>query len=209
MISELRVQRSELNMGDGMVAPVRGDNTGAMMVQYAHGRYQDAVRRGNVFMVTNSAAQALSLNSTTATGIILWNPPNSAKNLVFLEAMIALGSLPAGVALALLTGGSQPAVPTGTATTNVGNGILNALVGFGNKSVASVYSAATLTTAQIQRILPLATAATVAASTSFPPFAKDEISGALIVPPGNAISLQCLTTAITVIGQLTWEEVPI
>lgn len=194
-------------LSDGAVNELRLDRTGAVVTQAGHGVYHESVLRGNVYVVTNSAGQALSLNSTTATGIILWNPPGSAKNLVLLEAMIALGSLPAGVALALLTGGQQTTTPTGTATTNVANGVLSAQVGGPSNSVAKVYSAATIATATIQRILPLATAATVAASTSFPPFAKDEIAGAVIVPPGSCISLQCLTTAITVVGQLTWEEV--
>lgn len=210
MIFEGRVvQSTDVNVPDGQTQIARMGRANETLVADARGRYYDMAKRGNLFMTTNSAAQALSLNSTTATGLILFNPPNSGKNLVLVEALIALGSLPAGVSLALLTGGSQLSLPTGTALTTVANGILNALMGQGNKSVATIYSAATIVTAQIQRILPLATAATVATSTAFPPFAKDEIAGALVVPPGNCISLQCLTTAITAIGQLTWEEVPI
>jgi hypothetical protein len=166
------------------------------------------VRGGNTFFVTNSAAQALSVNSTTATGIILYNPATSGVNLAIMEVIVQLASLPAGAFGVVLTGGVQSTTVTQT-TTNVANGILNALVGAGSASKATVGSSATIATAKILRIIPLGAGATEASSTSFPPFAKDSVNGALVIPPGNVVSLQGITTASTVWGQITWQEIPI
>ena len=169
-------------------------------------QYYNAVRSGNTFFVTNSSAQALSVNSTTATGIILFNPGTSGVNLAIMEVSVALASLPAGASAVCLTGGTQSTTVTQT-TTNVANGVVNAYIGGGVAAKATVGSSATIATAKIMRVIPLATAATVAASTSFPPFARDVVNGSLVIPPGNVCSLQCLTTAVTVWGQITWQEI--
>lgn len=210
-ILQARTQRSQIQtVGDGNLAPARLLDAYALATSDAHGRYFDAVRRGNVFFVTSSGTQALSLNTaTTATGILLWNPPSSGVNLVLLEAMVMAASLPAGAYATLLTGGAQAAAPTGTATTTVANGILNALITSGAASKAVVYSGGTMSNAVIQRILGLGAGATMASSTSYPPPAKDDIGGAIVLPPGTITSLQAITTAVTVLGQLTWEECPI
>ncbi|MEY4299376.1 MAG: hypothetical protein RIR25_612, partial [Verrucomicrobiota bacterium] len=39
------------------------------------------------------------------------------------------------------------------------------------------------------------------------PYIKDVVDGALVVGPGQLISLQAITTAISVIATFTWEEV--
>lgn len=208
-IFQARTQRNDINtIQDGLLAPARLGDAYGLCTMDAHGKYYDAVRRGRVFFVTNSAAQALSLNSTTATGIILFNPANSGVNLAILEVMVATQTLPAGVSTSILTGGVQATSVTQT-TTNVANGVVNALIGGGLTSKSTVGSSATIATANIQRVIPFATGATTAASTSFPPFAKDDVGGNLVIPPGFVTSLQCLTTAQTVLGQITWEEVPI
>ena len=203
-----RTQRNDIAVPvDGILAPARLGDAFALATMDAHGRYYDAVRRGRVFFVTNSAAQALSTNSTTATGIILFNPLGSGVNLAILEVMIAPTTVPAANSVAVLTGGVQNTIVTQT-TTNVANGVTNALITGGQTSKATVGSSATIATANIQRILPLSTAASTSAGTSWPPFSKDETAGVVVLPPGSVTSLQAVTTAITVWGQITWEEIP-
>ncbi len=205
MISEIRVGPSI--SGDGVINPARADKTGALVSTDAHARYQEAVLRGSVFTASNTAVQALSLNSTTATGLILSNPAGSGKNLVLLEVCVALASLPAGQSTLILTGNVNT---LGAATTHTTPLVVrSSLVGGPPNAVGLADSAATIATATILRVIPAGTAATVAASTSFPPFIKDEIAGALILTPGTCISLQCLTTAISVVASMTWEEVNI
>jgi hypothetical protein len=211
MLSEGRIQTTDLPGQEGASGPLRLGKSFSAAVMDAHARYYDAVRRGNVFLSANTAALALSVNSTTATGLILYNPLNSGKSLVLLEVCVALSSLPAGASLLVLTGGAQPAAPTGvTLVTSGNNGVQSAYPGkFSNAaSVALVYSAATIANAAIARWIGGGPAATVAGSTSFPPFIRDEIAGAIVLAPGQVISLQAVTTAITVGASMTWEEVP-
>lgn len=203
-----RTNRSDLKtITDGLTQPLRAGDAAALATMDAHPRYYDAVRRGNVFFVSNSAAQALSTNSTTATGIIVYNPSNSGVNLAILEVIVQFASLGAGVIVTILTGGIQATSVTQT-TTNVANGVVNALIGGGNTSRTTVGSSATIATAVIQRILPIGAAATLSGSTSLLSV-KDEVAGALVIPPGYVTSLQCVTTAETVWGQISWEEIPV
>jgi len=213
MLNEARVQSTDLVLPDQTIATPRLGKCAEMFVADAHGRYYDAVKRGNVYMAVNTAAGALTLNSTTGTGLFVYNPPTSGKNLVLMRLCVALGSLPAGAAPLILTGGAQAALPATTWTLLTGtgavNGVLAAFMGNANKSIAQAASAAQAVPNVIQRWIPGGPAATVAASTAFPPFIVDDIAGELIVGPGQLIGLQCLTTAITVGAALTWEEVPV
>src|SRR5688572_18908507 len=70
----------------------------------ATGKYYDALARGRVFFACNSATQALSVNSATATGLILTNPIGSGYNIVILQVCIAQVSAPAAQANYILTG---------------------------------------------------------------------------------------------------------
>lgn len=203
MLAECRT--GPIISAEGAVNPARTSKTGALVTLDAHGRYQEAVVRGNVFLAANTATQALSLNSGTATGLILTNPAGSTKNLILLEVCVALASLPAGQSNLILTGNNNPAAAIVTHTTPLT--VRNALMGSGLGAVGLADSAATIPNANIMRIIGGGTAATVATSTAFPPFIRDEIAGLIVLAPGTCISLQCLTTAITVVASMAWEEV--
>jgi hypothetical protein len=206
MLNEGRVQTTDLAASDGMIAAARLGKTLAYLTQDAHARYQDAVRRGNVFVACMQAIGALSVNSATATGLIVTNPAGSGKNLVFLELLVALASAPAGVSVLALVGSKGPAAAV-THTTPMTTGFTNALLGGGNAtSVALVDTAATIPTPATFRAVPGGPAATGSVGT---PFIKDEIAGALVMAPGTVLSLQAFTTAISVIASLAWEEVPV
>lgn len=207
MITELRVQSTDVAMSDGIVTQVRGGKTGEMFVADAHARYYDAVRRGNVFMACIPVT-ALSVNSTTFTGLALHNPVNSGKALVLMELCLGISTETTAAAGVILTGGAQTTAISTNAVT-----IQSAYPGkfAGSGSVVTATSGATITTATMMRAIwntPLATSAT--APTPAPtPYIKDQIDGALIIGPGQLVSLQAITTAISVIASMTWEEVPI
>jgi hypothetical protein len=186
---------------------VRQNREGTLIVGDGHARYQEVVSRGGVFLAANSATQALSVNSTTATGLILTNPWNSNRNLVILEICVAIASLPAGQSALILTGNPTQTQTEPTHTTPLT--VRNALVGSTLTGVGKVDSAATIGAATIMRVIGAGTAATVAASTSFPPFIRDEVAGLITLSPGTCISLQALTTAMTVVGSIMWEEVAV
>lgn len=187
---------------DGTRAELRLGKDTSLVTMDGHARYQEAVYRGNVFFVCNSASQALSLNSTTATGLILTNPSGSGKHMVLLELCIALLTAPAGISNLIITGNTS--TPTTTHTTPLT--VRSALLGAGSPAIGLADSAATMPALTIFRPIgggPVATGSVTS------PFIKDDFAGTLILTPGSTISLQCLTTAISVIASATWEEIPI
>src|SRR4051812_4292459 len=77
---------------DGAVETARFGRTLEMIVGDAHGRYHEAVSRGFVFNAANTAAQATSTASATATGLILSNPSGSGKMLSILDISVGVGA---------------------------------------------------------------------------------------------------------------------
>src|ERR1700745_332810 len=133
---------------DGAAPNLRAEKTGAVVVQDAHGRYQEAVYRGGVFVAANQAAQALSTAlSTTQTGFTLTNPAGSGKLLVLLDACIALASAPGGISDIVWAANVNPAATAGTQTTPLT--VRNALLGNAASAVGLAASAVTLPAAPV------------------------------------------------------------
>src|ERR1700693_1273756 len=93
-----------------------------LLVNELQARYYQNAYRGNSFYAVNTAAQALSVASSTYTGLVVQNPAASGKNLVLLEIIWATsltftgvgsivlgwgGTTTAGVPVALTTGNSS------------------------------------------------------------------------------------------------------
>src|SRR5256885_673401 len=98
--------------GTGTFKPLTADISGAQRVQDAHARYFETTSRGNVFTAANSAVQALSLNSLTATGLILSNPVGSGKNFVIIDVTVSIAAAVTAVADVILCGTSYSATTT-------------------------------------------------------------------------------------------------
>lgn len=191
---------------DGAQPNVRSGKTGELIVADGHGRYQEAVLRGNVYVASTQSGVALSTAlSTTQTGFTLTNVAGSGKNLVMLDACIALTSAPAGVASLVWAANVNTVATAVTQTTPLT--VRNALLGTSGTPVGLAASATTLPAAPVVvRPVgggPVATGSVTAA------FIRDEIAGGLILTPGTAISLSALTTAISAIISVTWEEIPV
>jgi hypothetical protein len=155
----------------------------------------------NVFMA--STMTATSVNSTTATGLILTNPQGSGKILKVMRISVAPASLPGGAATFVLVGSTVTAAVTHTTPLTV----YNSALGSGVAAVGLADSAATLPNATLLGFIPGGPAASVAASTSFPAFIKDDVYGAINLLPGTCLSVQTLTTAITAGITFVWQEV--
>lgn len=192
--------------GDGTYQPARSTKDGSIAVQDAHARFQEAVMRGNVFCAANTANQALSVNSATATGLILTNPAGSGKNLVLLELAVAITVAPTAVGSVVLEANINPVAAAVTHTTPITP--RNALLGTGTAPAGLVDSAATLPAAPIviRSIMGIqwVTGAQIANLA-----VKDLVDGAVILAPGTAVSIQAITTAVTGVMSFTWEEIPI
>ena len=128
-------------LATGAASKIRLAEDGSVAVR--GGRGYGVIRNGNIFLAANSATQALSVNSVTATGIILTNPPTSGKILSLLRVSVALASLPAGQSALILSGGAGT---LGSVTHTTPLTVRNALLGLGDAAVGLADSAATLPT---------------------------------------------------------------
>lgn len=191
---------------DGATPNLRLEKTGALVAQDAHGRYTEAVYRGSTFVASNQSAQALSTGlSTTQTGFTLSNPIGSGKNLVVLDATIALASAPAGISDLVWAANVNPNAAAVTQTTPLV--VRNALLGAAASAVGLAASTVMLPASPVV-VRPVG-GGPVATGSVTTPFIRDEIAGLLMIAPGCALSLSALTTAISVLCSVTWEEIPV
>lgn len=204
MLSELVVGPSKV--ADGVQSRQRSTRMGATAVADVHGKYYEAVSRGNVFLAHNVAAQAVSVAlATTYTGLVLSNPLGNDKNFAILAAMYALSVAPAAIASLHLIGGASLTTLVTHTTPLAAPGIQNALLGSAAVSSAKADSAATIPTPGY--LLPLEHGFTAAA---LPNHAMPwvDLGGLIVLAPGGFIALGALT-AVTGFGGLVWEEIPI
>lgn len=180
---------------------VRLDRLGCQVNSDSQGLYYESAFRSRLFFACNTASQALSLNSTTATGLCLTNPSGSGVNLVLIQLNVALLTAPAGISNLILTGNTTTVASAHTTPLTVNSAIFGKTGG----SVALADSAATMPALTIFRPVgggPVATGSVTS------PQIQDNINGQIVLGPSSSISLQCLTTAISVIASLSWIEVP-
>lgn len=225
-MSDLQV-RGPIWGATGTPAPFTSAPSGGQRVVDAHSRFMDAALGGRLFSagmtltsISNATFTTGTLTATCTPIIGLWNPANSGKYLVVLQARLQLVttalSTPTGPGgLVWATSASQSAISTGitplsrlslSASGAVGKGFANtALTGLSGSLV--VQEASGFTTYPIN-----ATAAETAAG--FMPAAPggiDHIDGGFVIPPGGVIALLATTTpvAISAASSILWEEVPV
>src|SRR5713101_3850258 len=121
--AELIIGNNRTGVSDGPQSAIRGGKTGEAIVSDAHGKYYEAVYRGNVFAAANQAAQTYTLFSvTTATGLILSNPSGSGKNLSLLEVgFMPAAAAAAAISMMCLSAGISQNVTTHTAALTIAN----------------------------------------------------------------------------------------
>lgn len=163
-------------------------------------------RAGQLYMATNIAAQTIVAVSTTATGVILYNPVGSNKTLYIVDAGFAWTTAPAAVHN---LGWAQmaPNITTPTGLTGVGSGVQSGQ-GFGSagNSVAQCYTAATLPAAPVMR--RIAGGAVYGSGVGESPYSIiDYIDGAMAVPAGAAWVMAAVTTSLVGLGSVTWIEI--
>lgn len=170
-------------------------------------KYGAAAWSGLLYTAGHSGAQALSVNSATFTGLAVANPANSGKNLIIIDAAVAVAAvLTTGFGVPRLGYAATVALTQGTATGTKG---LPVLVGSGGSSVALVGASAALAAAPVT-LRPLAGLYWVTGGTGLTDaYAKDEVAGAIVIPPGQMLTLDALVAAASVVGSVTWLEAPV
>lgn len=163
-------------------------------------------RAGQLFTAANVAAKSVVAVSTTATGVILYNPVGSNKTLYIVDAAFAWTTAPAAVhnlGWAIMA----PSITAPTSLTAIGSGV-QTCQGFGNagNSVAQAYDAATLPAAPVMR--RIAGGAVYGSGVGESPYSIiDYIDGALAVPAGGAFVFAGVTTTLVGLGSVSWIEI--
>lgn len=164
--------------------------------------YGDGARE--IYTASTQAAQATSTAlSTTQTGFTLTNPAGSGKTLVLLEVNGALATAPAGAATIVLAANVNPIATAVVQTTPLT--VRKSNLGVSGTGVGLAASAVTLPAAPV---VVRGLGGPVAGSSITPMQISDKVDGALAIAPGCAISLNSLTTAISGVWSMTWEEIP-
>lgn len=226
MLAELRT--GPIVSSDGASNPGRTTKTGDIATSDAHGRFQEAAIRGNLYsggMTITSISNATFSTGTlgaTATPIVgVYNPTGSGKNLVILQVKVS----PVNTALQTTGAGALMwATSTGNGAISTGNTPFNRSTFVASGSVAKDMSGVALTgltnnlvvrdtsalgSGVISNLSTLQTAAGL-----FPPqqVSVDNVDGSIIVPPGGVLALLCTTNppvAISAATSILWEEVSI
>ena len=201
---------------DGSPARERMTKDGALVTVDGHGRYTEANYRGNVFYGTNTAAQALSVASSTYTGLIIQNPVNNTKNFAVLEVSWATSIAPTGVGSVVLGWGTAQTagVPLALTTGNSSGGTgVSAFLGTSVRSTAQVGASCTFSVngaAAAPTILrPLFGVPWVTAVGNSNAHCHYDFGGTIVIAPGYNLCIEAITTALTGFGYISWEEIPL
>lgn len=205
MLNEMRT--GPVSSLDGAQGVARSDRQGAAVATSAHGKYNEAVARGNAYIACNQAAvttTAAGFLGLANTGLCVTNPPGSEHHLSILKAGWAWTLAPGAAASVHLAGGY---VVTGGVTAHTTPiDFYNLKIGTANRSVALVDEAATIVAPIC--LLSLMGGFTGGAAFAAMPGSLVDIGGSIIVPPGGYICIVTLTSDDG-FGAISWEEIPI
>lgn len=157
----------------------------------------------NIYVASTQAGVATSTGlSTTQTGLTLTNPAGSGKTLVVLQVRGAVSAAPAGASALVLAANVNPVAAAVTQTTPLT--VRPANLG---KTATGAGLAASAVTLPAAPVVVRALQSPVAASSITPAQISDDVNGALCIAPGCALSLSSITTAVTGVWSIVWEEV--
>lgn len=157
----------------------------------------------DIYLASTQAGVATSTAlSTTQTGLTLSNPYGSGKTLVLLKFFGAFTTAPAAIATLVLAANVNPVAAAVTHTTPLT--VRKANLGVAGTAVGLADSAATLPAAPV---VVAGLGGPVATGSVSQPQVVNNFEGSICVAPGCAISVNSLTTAISGIWTIVWEEI--
>jgi hypothetical protein len=191
--------------------PVRQSNYGDLIISELNGRYYEQSVRGNVFVACQTAGTTAIALTTGGATFTLSNPNNSGKNLVLLDLVLTIEAQTANTQQVSFYLAGAVMGATQTYTTKL-TPYSNLIVGTaasptGVPAVSTTFSG---TAVPIRYICSISQAATATTGVVTICSVKDDIGGAVIVPPGSYVGIYGLTgTTIadaTIAASLTWAE---
>lgn len=167
----------------------------------------DLNRQGKVFNAANVSAKTMSTVSTTATGLIIYNPMGSGVKVVLIDCGFAWTTVPAAIhKLGIGVMASSPTVPT---SLTAAGAPAAAADGSGNTGRALAYDAATLPVAPVARRWFGGAAWITGGAGEAPYMMTERIDGSIILVPGAAAQIISETTAAVGVAHFTWAEVAV
>lgn len=202
MLAELEVGVKSSPASDGTELTGAAGRFGQFLVGHFLQARAEAVARGLSFSATTGAAGvAPGTAASTTPPMALWNPPESARNVIVTSVHVSQLSGTMGLGTIFAQQSLQTTVPSGgTELTTYETRLAG-----GGRSSARAFQGSTLS-ATPTLILPLVQV--LAAGITNP---QVDLDGNLIVRPGYALSLQetgAAGTSPVVFFGVTWVEVP-
>lgn len=211
---------SSTNAPDASTLTASAGRQGDLLVSELHGKYFNQSYRGAVYYAATAATGVTlsQFSSGTVTGLGLWNPTGSGKNVVLTRMIIApltaAGTVSTlGISWLINTGAAVGTAAPLSATTPItatrGSTLMNTAAGQGNSVVIAV-SAATATTGPALYI-PFGSIGTVAVTAYGlqPPLIVD-FDGLLVAQPGVFLNVcNSASSTGTYNVAMFWEEVPV
>jgi hypothetical protein len=194
-------------------APLRQGNFGDLIVTELNPQFYEQSLRGNVFCAAQVSATAAIALTTGGATFTLSNPLNSGVNLALIDLIITTEAQTAATQLMSFQLGGAVMGATQTYTTKI-NAYSNVVTGVaaapkGIPAVSTSFSGTAVAVRYIGSLVQAATATSgVPTVTSF----KDQINGAIVIPPGSYVGIYGLTGGTvgdaSIAASITWAEIP-
>jgi hypothetical protein len=187
--------------GDQSAVPTRAGRLYETITQDCHGRYAEAVLRGNVYLIANQSAATWSSGlTTTYVGCALINPVGSSKLLSVLQVDFATSTFVAGITGLAIVPYTATGITNTTTLTVQKCWVPSATGGQGTASGTGM-AGGNLVTPVYSRFLQGNLATSTGGISTF------DIGGSIMLSAGTALAI-VNNAAITGFGSITWEELP-
>jgi hypothetical protein len=199
---------------DGNNPPVLTGRNGDALVSDTHGKWYNAGARGKTFLASNSGVIGLHGTITSLTGLALWNPIGSGKNLELVSLRIGNGAQTTPVAADILltfyigVGAGVWALPTSVVAPTY---VMANPIGGANAGVPVAKAIATCTMGAAGTTFVYA-GISIGSTTVINGEFSDQIlyDGEIIIAPGVLVSLQGTSAQTQAsLNSFSWAEWPI
>lgn len=188
---------------------LRQGNQGELITQQLHGRLYEAALRDKLFYGSNGATPSVTTVAlaTTYTGLCLYNPAGSTKNLILEKVGYSfLVAFPAAATIGLLAGYSAGGITTASAAASPG---ASCKLGGGAGSGRAALSATLVGTPFLHSVF--GAGLTGAITTTPQNQTVVDVEGGIIIPPGGYVAIYTSTVsgAASLAGSFLWQEEPV